>query len=89
MNTIRFFEVFTDPDSYQFFLFEDSSQVSDLYFDGTPRTASWSPPAVFSSEPRLHDGDFWDYGLMNVGAAFAVSPRALVRRSSSRAASRV
>jgi hypothetical protein len=76
-NTITFFEVETDPDVYQYFLFEDPDAVDGVIFDGSPKRDTWSPPEVYSYQPRLREGDFWDFGLGGVGAAFAVRPEAL------------
>jgi hypothetical protein len=76
-NTITFFEVETDPDVYQYLLFEDPDAVDGVIFDGSPKRDTWSPPEVYSYQPRLREGDFWDFGLGGVGAAFAVRPEAL------------
>lgn len=75
-GTITFFEVDLDSD-YQYFLFEDTAAVEDLIFDGHPQLDTWSPPAVYSYQPRLREGDFWDFGVGSVGATFAVRPEAL------------
>jgi hypothetical protein len=77
-GTITFYEVGTDPDRYQYFLLEEIGRVG-LLSDGRPWEDNWLPPKVFSFQPRLREGDFWDFGLGAVGKCFAVRPEALQR----------
>jgi hypothetical protein len=71
-----YFEVVSDPDRFQYFLLDDPSAVDRYTFDGRPLAKRWRPPSVYSYEPRLPEGDFWDFGLGGFGTTFAVRPEA-------------
>jgi hypothetical protein len=76
---LTFYEVDADPDRFQYFLLEDASAADDYDFDGRPLSQIWRPPAVYSYQPRLPEGDFWSFGLGAFGTVFAVRPEALDR----------
>jgi hypothetical protein len=72
-RTITFYEVKTDPDSYQYLLLGDELDPEDVpAFDGRPYRGRWKPPPVYSFQPRLPEPVFWDFGLGAAGATFAV-----------------
>jgi hypothetical protein len=76
---VTFFEVDTDPDRFQYFLLEDGSVADRYEFDGRPLSKVWRPPAVYSYQPRLPEGDFWNFGLGAFGEVFAIRPESLDR----------
>jgi hypothetical protein len=77
---LTFYEITSDPDSFQYFMLEDASAADRYEFDGRPLLERWRAPAVSSYQPRLPEGDFWDFGLGAFGATvFAVRPEALAR----------
>ena len=51
-----------DVNRYQYFLKERDEDLLVLHMDGTPRTASWSPPPVYIYEPKLKVGDLYNFG---------------------------
>jgi hypothetical protein len=76
---LTFYEVDADPDRFQYFLLEDASAADHYHFDGRPLSQIWRPPAVYSYQPRLPEGDFWSFGLGAFGTVFALRPEALDR----------
>jgi hypothetical protein len=76
---LTFYEVDDDPNRFQYFLLEDASAADHYHFDGRPLSQVWRPPAVYSYQPRLPEGDFWSFGLGAFGSVFAVRPEALDR----------
>lgn len=77
--TITFYEVDTDVELYQYFLLDEGEQPKELVSDGRPWKDIWQPPTVFSFQPRLREGDFWNFGLGAFGTSFAVRPESFER----------
>lgn len=74
VSTITFFDVDADVERFQYFLFEDADEALKLVSNGNPWKDHWVPPDVYSFQPRLREGDFWNLG--GVGRCFAVRPEA-------------
>lgn len=74
-DTLTFFEVGTEPDLYQYFVVDEPGW--DIVFDGRPVADHWYAPSVSSFQPRLREGDFWNFGVGAYGACLAVRPEAL------------
>lgn len=77
---VTFYELASDPDSFQYFLLEDASAADRYQFDGRALLEQWRPPLVSSYQPDLPEGDFSDFGLGAFGTTvFAVRPEVLSR----------
>jgi hypothetical protein len=62
-------------EGFQYLLVADLALVGadQLRFDGTP-VERWDPPDVYSYEPKLKEGDFWGFHMID--ATWATTPDA-------------
>jgi len=75
--TLTFYDVRCDVDRFQYLLIDSKSPVTLPAFTGAPLAEHWRPPKVYSFQPRLREGSFWDVGLTR--SAFAVTDDARQR----------